>query len=296
VAEPGYAEAVRAGAEAAKARVVLAASDAALLALGADVGRFVDKAALMGAAADAAIVVPPTTRFDTVAELVDAARRGTVSYPSVVKPVVSRAPAARVDATADVEALAPSLGAVVVQPFLTGQLWAVSGVIVEGRVLAAVQQRYLRTWPVDCGTASAAVTVDVDEDVVTRLGRLLAGYDGIFQAQFAGPALLDVNPRVYGSLSLAAAAGVNLPDLWVRWVLDGTAPSRSLRGRVGVHYRWLEGDVRHVLARLRGDGRAAAGVVASAARPWPGSAHSVEALTDPRPLLTRVVAALRGST
>lgn len=290
----GYADAVRQGAAAAGASVVLAASDAALLALGEDVAGLVDKEELARRAADVRIPVPPTERFDTVDDLVAAARAGGVRFPSVVKPVVSRAPAARVDTIADVERLA-DLGPTVVQPFLSSALWSLAGVIVQGRAVAAVQQRYLRTWPVDCGTASAAVTAPVDHGVLDRLTALLSGRDGIFQAQFAGESLLDVNPRVYGSMGLAVASGANLPAIWVAWAADGTVPHRTILGRPGVPYRWLEGDVRHVLTRLRRDGVRAVPTLAAAARPRRGSAHSVESLRDPRPLLVRLSSAVRGT-
>lgn len=290
--ETGYADAVRQGAAAAHASAILAASDAALLALGADVAHLVDKGSLAIRAKAAGIAVPPTDRFDSIAALVQAAQDGRIGFPAVVKPVVSRAPASRVDTVADVEALRVD-GAVVVQPFLTDALWSLAGVVAGGRVLAAVQQRYLRTWPVDCGTAAAAVTVPVDEAALERLSVLLANHNGIFQAQFAGTALLDLNPRVYGSMSLAVASGANLPAIWVTWVRDGIAPPRQVRGRAGVHYRWLEGDLRHVLASIRRDGTRALRTVAVSARPWRGSAHSIESVRDPLPSLTRIASAWR---
>jgi len=57
-----------------------------------------------------------------------------------------------------------------------------------------------------------------------------------------GPAFIDVNPRFYGSMPLAGAAGVNLPVAWHSVGTNGAAGSPGDL-RIGVTYRWLEGDV-----------------------------------------------------
>ncbi len=130
----------------------------------------------------------------------------------------------------------------------------------------------------------------VDEHRLLALARVLDGYNGIFQAQFSGATLLDINPRVYGSLSLAVAAGVNLPAIWCARVAGSIGPTR-LRGRPGVRYRWLEGDVRHVMSALR-QGRVTVTGAVGALAPHLGTAHSIEALSDPGPLVARLRYAL----
>jgi len=111
--------------------------------------------------------------------------------------------------------------------------------------------------------------------------QLLAGYEGIFQVQFAGEMVLDVNPRIYGSLPLAVAAGANLPSLWARLVSGESI--RPVRGRPGAFYRWLEGDARHFAWAVRTRG-ASLGALAPRRR----TAHSVESIADARPLLRRL--------
>jgi len=271
--------------------VVLPASDAALLALRHPVEHLVDKARLAEAAGGAGLATPPALSFESMAALTEAVAAGEVELPAVVKPLVSREPAALVRTPADAARL-DRAGPVLAQPFLQGTMRAIGGVVDDGAVLGVVQQRYLRTWPIECGTASAAVTETVDEDRLRRLVALLGTHRGIFQAQFIGDVLLDVNPRVYGSMSLATAAGVNLPAIWCQ-ALQGNRPATRRTARPGVRYRWLEGDLRHLVTRVRRreiGGRELAGAV----MPHRASAHSVESLADPRPLVTRLLSAAGG--
>ena len=104
-----------------------------------------------------------------------------------------------------------------------------------------------------------------------------AGYWGLAQVQFIDtpdrPELIDVNPRFYGSLALALAAGVNLPAVWHAVVTGGpvTAPGRY---RVGVTYRWLEAEL---MAALHGRPRL---IARRAPAPRTGAMWSRD---DPRP-------------
>jgi hypothetical protein len=173
-----------------------------------------------------------------------------------------------------------------VQPFAAGAMRAVCGVISDGRLLAAVHQKYVRIWPPDCGTASAAVTTTPDRELELRLVRLLAGHEGVFQVQLIGDQVIDVNPRVYGSLPLAVGAGANLPAIACR-AASGRQDMELVRGRPGVRYRWLEGDLRRVVHDVRaGVMPLRAGVRALA--PRRGTTHSIESLRDPGPALARL--------
>ena len=93
--------------------------------------------------------------------------------------------------------------------------------------------------------------------VVSAAQRVLAavGYTGLAQLQFVrsarGPVLVDVNTRFYGSLPLALATGVNLPAIWHAALIGARLPQPGPY-RVGVTYRWLEGDV---MAAARGSVR-----------------------------------------
>jgi predicted ATP-grasp superfamily ATP-dependent carboligase len=291
---PDFASAVREFLAAHPGAHVVAASDSVLVALGRPGAELVDKAVLPERAAAAGLRVPPTKEFGGSEELGDAA--GSLEYPVVVKAVVktrSTEVTRVLSSPAELRAALDGFdGAGVVQPFATGGMRAVCGVVHDGRLLAVAHQRYRRTWPADAGTASAAVTAEPDLDLEAGLPDLLAGHDGVFQVQLVGDQVIDVNPRVYGSLPLAVAAGVNLPAIACR-AAEGLLPDDLSRGRPGVRYRWLEGDVRSVLHHVRA-GSMSLGAGLGALAPHRGTAHSIESLRDPGPVAVRVMDVLDG--
>ena len=289
VEDAGFAEAVGRAAREIDAHAVFPSSDASLVALGTPVGHLLDKGRLVAAAKRAGIPTPETVIFETAEQLTASADR--LPYPIVVKLPISRVPARKVSGPSKLAGAATVEGPFLVQPFVDAPVWAVGGVTWNGRLVAAVHQRYLRTWPLDCGTASAAVTVEPDPAVEERLLALLDGYDGVFQAQFAGDFLLDLNPRVYGSLPLAVAAGVNLPAVTCELLRGEDVP--SVRARAGVCYRWIEGDLRALRGLVRSKRLGLAGAV-RALGPRRGSAHSVASLRDPGPLFARLRYMMRG--
>jgi hypothetical protein len=261
---------------------ILPSSERALVALGTPVPHLLDKVGLNGAAEAVGIPVPPSQLFGSLDALVSAADE--LEYPLVVKPTTRRYLAFYADSPARLTEAGIDDGPVLVQPYLTDQLTAMSGVVWEGRLVAAVHERWLRIWPVPCGLPSAAETVPTDPEVEERLEALLSGYRGVFTAQFAGPYLLDLNLRVHSTLPLAVAAGVNLVA-WYCDLLRGRSPG-SVRARPGVFFRWLEGDVRHVLSGVR-KGAIDLPTAARLLKPHPGAAHSIESLRDPMPGIAR---------
>jgi hypothetical protein len=104
--------------------------------------------------------------------------------------------------------------------------------------------------------------------------------------QLVGDLLLDVNPRVYGSHPLAHRAGVNLVGLACDLLRGEPPPSTVLRGRTGVFYRSLEGDLRHRVHALRA-GQIDLGEAIGSLLPRRGAAHGPESVSDPGPLFAR---------
>lgn len=273
---------------------LLAASDAALLALDAPAARLVDKVILEKEARRAGIETPSSLVVSSGEELIEVAQE--LTFPIVVKPsvkhtIVAKNSARRVDSPADLEQIEVD-NPLIVQPYINDPLRAVCGVMWKGKLAAVVHQDYKRTWPDDCGTASAAVTTSPDLILEERLEKLLAGHDGIFQAQLAGNYLLDLNPRVYGSMPLAIAAGANLPAILCD-LIRGENP-HLVRAREGVYYRWIEGDVRHALNAFKTK-KVGALAALKMLSPHKGTAHSTESLADPRPMLRRLGHAARRS-
>lgn len=152
----------------------------------------------------------------------------------------------------------PAATHVVVQEQVTGPLVGLSLVLDRaGEVVARFQQTAELLWPPRAGGSRRAVSTAPDADLVDGSAALLhrAGFWGLAQLQFIagprGPVLVDANPRFYGSLPLASASGVNLPAAW-HAVAIGVPVPRQLDYRVGVSYRWLQGEI---FAALRGEPR-----------------------------------------
>ena len=85
------------------------------------------------------------------------------------------------------------------------------------------------------------------------------GLDGYAEVEFrrddqGRPLLMEVNPRVSGSLELAVRSGVDFPLMLWQWAC-GDRVERSKGYRTGVRLRWLTGDGRWLLETLRRPGR-----------------------------------------
>jgi predicted ATP-grasp superfamily ATP-dependent carboligase len=278
----GYVEAIERELARGPYLAVLPTSDTTLIALGDPGARYIDKQALAPHAAAAGLPFPPTEMFPTGAELLEAADR--LEYPVIVKPAVGKPPL-RAGGPMDLRVWANRTNALLVQPFLSQPIRTINAVAWDGRLAAVAHQRYLRTWPPEAGMALAAVTTPPDLDLEERAVALMRGYTGIFEIEMCGPYLLDVNARVYGSVTLAAKAGANLPGIYCDLLRGRRMP--LIRARPGAFYRWLEADIRYVLAGMR-SGRIGVRGAIDLLRPRAGTAHGgPESLTDLGPLMAR---------
>ena len=178
-----------------------------------------------------------------------------------------------------VEAVVAAGGQPLLQDFVEGRLMAFTAVVGwDGEVVAEVKQHAGAVWPPGEGASVRAETVAVDEDLSAKVRALLTelGWFGLAELQFqvprgGEPHLVDLNGRFYGSMSLATAAGVNLPAVWAR-VATGRPVKRGQRARPGVRYHWLEGDLRRArVERHGGAGRDFAGSL----RYTRGATHSI---------------------
>jgi len=257
--------------------------------------RITDKTALYRQAAELGLQVPGTKVIDRdgIVEV------SAAEFPLIVKPIRSaralaggdliRTDARLITSRDQLRSLIDDLedGGWLVQSQLGGRLGAVCGVALGGQVVSVVHQVSRRVWPPGVGVSAFAETVPADSELEADVARLIDAlrWSGIFQAQFIhddhGPHLIDVNPRVYGSLALATAAGVNLPGIWAALVTGSQVEPTTYQ--VGVRYRSEELDLRALL-HLAVHGRPLAA--------WKGvlprrhTTHSVLALSDPAPGLT----------
>jgi biotin carboxylase len=306
-----FAQTLAAAAERIGAAAVLPGTEAALLALAGREGIFppsvavgtapertlrraTDKTALALLSLRAGLDVPPTR----VVAAGDPVTSEGIEFPAVVKPLRSelstggglqRFEASRVKSRLELDRALAELPdeAGLVQPYIEGRLISANGVAYEGRLYGANQHVVHRVWPYRCGQAVYAETIPMTpgrERAVATLVQEL-GWSGVFNLQLierdGRSYVIDLNPRFYVSLTLAVAAGVNLPAIWTALLLGRRVePVRPYR--TGVRFRQEKGDPRAILAEIRtGNMRAARDLL-----PRRHTAHALFSARDPRPALS----------
>ncbi len=103
--------------------------------------------------------------------------------------------------------------------------WLVAHVVVRSRsgvVLARSHQRASRVYPVPAGNCVRGALEPAPPDLVAAVDRLLDQLQwwGLVQLEFLADTggrlhLIDANPRPYGTMALAEAAGMSLCDTWL---------------------------------------------------------------------------------
>lgn len=311
-----FVDSVRAVAERHRYDVVFGAGEAEVLALSAGrdrlpavfphaphdvVRRALDKDELGRAAAKVGIAVPdeadPEILDETTPVVVKARMHANPDLPGSPPRIDSTVVVGRTAVRRRIAEITSAGGEPQVQVFHEGRLVAYAAVRGPDGVVARSLQRAVRIWPPRAGASSRAVTVPLDPSLVRRCDALLAELDwfGLAELQFqvgadAVPRLIDLNGRFYGSLSLAVAAGANLPAIWGDLAL-GRAPAAVVRARPGVRYHWGTADLRRALRERRGG---LLGDVVDTAAYALGAVHSVAQLRDPGPAVARLTGGLLG--
>jgi predicted ATP-grasp superfamily ATP-dependent carboligase len=258
------------------------------------VERALDKGILASAAAAAGLAVPDQRICGSYLTALAAARE--FGWPVLVKPVatafalhdrVDRHPSRIVRDVDELHTAQSAIGECIVQRHVEGRVVSFGGVATERGVIASVVSRYLRTWPPEAGQSSYTESIPLPAGLLAQMDALVMeiGWTGIFELELLerGDGVLhaiDFNPRPYGSIGLARAAGAPLAALWCD-VLLGDAPSpRS--ARVGIRFRSEQREAANIRRRLQsGEYRSAAAMM----RPRSSTTHSIAQLGDPVPAL-----------
>jgi predicted ATP-grasp superfamily ATP-dependent carboligase len=220
-----------------------------------------DKRKTLALAAKLGIPVPTSLVVADIENLRSAAKE--VGLPAVVKPIRSWVDDHRVrrrvvssvhrrieSLTAAAGALLELQGAVIVQPWLSGDRQAVSFIYSGGEVAAAFAQVAYRTDPPLGGHSVMRESIPLLADIAEPAERLVRaiGLEGYSEIEFRRDArgiarLMEINARLSASVEVAVRSGVDFPLLVYKWARGmKLAPTR--RYRVGVRMRWLGGDVR----------------------------------------------------
>lgn len=235
---------------------VVALPGSGLLRTAADKGAVVALAEQHGVRAPRTVVWDPTSPAPVPEGL---------GWPVVVKPVSSRTlGAGRTVVAHDVSyardradlerTLAAAASPLLLQEYVRGDGHGVEVLARDGEVLVAFQHRRIREYPPSGGASSLREAVPVRDDLLDAARRLMAamGWTGLAMVEFkvaddGTPHLMEINGRVWGSLPLAVAAGVDFPTLAAAVHL-GEEPDLPVTPRLGTRSRNVELELRWAAA------------------------------------------------
>jgi protein-tyrosine-phosphatase/predicted ATP-grasp superfamily ATP-dependent carboligase len=272
------------------------------------VQRVLDKAITLATAERCGVPVPSSTTIERATELESALT--TMRFPIIVKPADKSRKSAhefktRTFSSADelraTFAAQPRFGeGLLFQSYHRGQGVGIELLMSAGEVVTSFQHRRLSENPPSGGVAVVAISEAVDAtllDYATRLLRALE-WDGLAMVEFrhdaatGETALMEVNGRLWGSLPLNTAAGVDFP-LYAWQLSQGVVPAPPASYPVGLRVRWTAGSLEragHAFAELPEDRisfRNALGqLIADFA---PGTRSAMWSWRDPRPAVQEVM-------
>jgi predicted ATP-grasp superfamily ATP-dependent carboligase len=233
-----------------------------------------DKIATYGKAYELGVPTIPThllEKEEDIARIME-----TMSYPAVVKPRASilwRVEGKGVFGTAQFIHSSRELKDAIkkekektgewpmVQPCIFGEEYGVELVADRGAIRGVCVHKRLRSLSPSGGAAVLKETIDSTSEIG---GELLAYTEKIVRAlSWHGPLmaefkvekggkifLMELNPRLWGSLPLSVAAGFDVPYLMYRLALGEDLSQEKVVARAGVITRHFLGDVRNLLRVL----------------------------------------------
>lgn len=240
-----------------------------------------DKWALYLTARDIGIAVPDTELIKNDSPLTSEAeqRLRGFTYPAVLKPRVSdylsggricKWPIIYPKTFSDVQnwfdRRTADMPDYLLQEKLPGDGAGVFMLCQKGEEKLVFAHRRLLEKPPTGGVSVLSESVDPDEQALAASRMLLKklNWTGVAMVEFKRKAdgrmaLLEINPRFWGSLQLAIRSGCDFPvDLCNLYLTDFMLPTTTLaKFEKGIRLRWVLGTVDHVLIRLKNDPLAA---------------------------------------
>lgn len=155
---------------------------------------------------------------------------------------------------------------VLLQEYCPGDGVGIEMLIHNGRAIATFQHRRIKEFPHTGGASVVAISESPDPELAEQSLTLLRAlqWEGVAMVEFRFNrsdrriALMEVNGRYWGTISLPIDAGIDFP-LYEYQIAHGENPSVPESYRVGTRWRWTSGYVRRIrglmTAAIRGSGR-----------------------------------------
>ncbi|HEX2746254.1 MAG TPA: ATP-grasp domain-containing protein [Streptosporangiaceae bacterium] len=284
----GFASAIAEFVRAHPTRVILPTGDAVISTLLPHRQRFAELGSVLAMAPEAALEIaldkdrtlevarklgieqPRTMRIDTLGDLPGVLAE--FNFPIVLKPTASWSGHSdhrvqpmevidRDEATAVTQDMLAAGSSVLAQEWACGRREGMSLFIANGEVMAACAHAAYRTHPPLGGASVMRESIPMLPDIYDPAVRLAQaiGLEGVCEVEFrrdaAGRALLmEINPRLAGTIENAVHSGVDFPMLIWQWA-TGQEVDRVDSYRIGVRTHWLYGELRWLQANHRRTGR-----------------------------------------
>jgi predicted ATP-grasp superfamily ATP-dependent carboligase len=163
-----------------------------------------------------------------------------------VRPIVTFDRAVAADATGRLLSAGTE---VAIQEWLPGHREAVALIYARGRFWARFASRTLRSRPPIGGDSIVRESIPLPRDITRDAEHLVEhlGLEGYSEVEFrrdaeGRAALMEINPRLSGTVELSVRTGVPFPRLLYDWACG--RPLRPIDNyRTGVRMRWLGGDL-----------------------------------------------------
>lgn len=230
-----------------------------------------DKSQTLKIAADKGVSIPKTFFVRNLQELNHVSEE--LTYPAVIRPRWSwvwqgnQTHYSRVRYVKSARELVSTYLAVhsvfpfpMVQEFIpgTGCNYSIAALYNHSKPKALCCIKVHRTFPVGGGNSVLRESVEMDQKMKSYACRLLEALEwhGVAEVEFKMdprdniPKLMEINGRFWASMEVAIKSGVDFPYLLYRLTVDGDVPAVS-NYRVGVKFRWVEGDLHHLESVFR---------------------------------------------
>lgn len=159
----------------------------------------------------------------------------------------------------------------------------------NNQMRSAFTHKKIRQYPITGGASTFALSV-LMPDLVEISRKLLSsiGWYGVANIEFkidkrdGLPKLMEVNPRLWGSLQLAIASGLNIPYMMYQLAMNGDIDP-NYEYKTGVKFRWfMHGDLMNFISNLTVNRQADIDVFKLFER---NCCHATWRLSDPLPYL-----------